>query len=240
MKNILSRWFGGPAVQHGMRRWAESQGLRFAPSRGGEGFVIESEPGAYSWRAEWGPSQREYLGGQELRVRQDIGEAGDLQMLIVTKQLAALLEQQVFEGYTEGTQTVMDDTTPEEMRWLVMFPKVPRSVLAGLSDRFTLIANRGAAAPLWLEGALAKQLEAASSWIQPDTALAMVVQRSRFVLRMECTEPTPERLQAAVALAGVAAASARRVGEELMAGRLSSQRPSTWGPASAMPGAETG
>jgi hypothetical protein len=237
MRNLLGRWFGGAssATLADVRRWAESQGFRFAPVRGSEGFVIESEPGPHAWRAEWGPSQREYFDGQELRVRTDIGEAGDLQMLIITKRLAALLEQQVFEGYTEGTQTVMDDSTPEEMRWLVLFPKVPRAVLAGLAERFTMIANRGAAAPLWLEGALSTQLEAVAPWLGENTALAMIVQRSRFVLRMELAKPTPDALQSAVGLAGVAAAAARRVAAEVASGRLSSQRPSTWGPETRSP-----
>lgn len=243
MRNLFRRWFGAAHdaagdVSSPVREWAEAAGHRFAPARGGEGFVIESATEGTAWRAEWGPSQRDYIEGMELRVRADIGDAGDLQMLAIARTLVGQLENEVFEQFTEGNQTRMDDRTPEEMRWLVLYPPMPRSALGALRERFAVLANRPAAAPMWLEGPLASALEGAASWLDAATPFVMVVQRGRFVLRLALAQPSPEALQAALALAGVAAAAARRVGAEVMRGGLGSERPSGWGAPSAMPHGE--
>jgi hypothetical protein len=66
------------------RRWAENAGHRFAVGRGGEGFVVESQAASSGFRIEWGPSQRNFIAGQELRVRVDLGSASDVQMLVAT------------------------------------------------------------------------------------------------------------------------------------------------------------
>lgn len=240
MPSFLQRWFGGGrrAAESDeaadVREWAGAQGHRFAPGRGGDGFVIEPRGGA-AWRVEWGPSQRDYIEGGELRVRAEIGAAGDLQMLLVTRSLAARLEAQVFDRFTEGNQTRIDDRTPEEMRWLVLYPQVPLSVLGALHDRFAALANRPAAAPMWLEGALARRLEACAEWLDAATPLALIVQRGRFVLRMAHAVPAVTVVASAIGLASVAAAAARRVGTEVVRGALGSERPSRWGASSAMP-----
>jgi hypothetical protein len=235
---FFKRWFGArsgnAADAPAARAWAESQGHRFAPTRGAEGFVIEPARDA-AWRVEWGPSQRDYIDGMELRVRAEVGEAPDLQMLAMTRFAATLLEQEVFEQFTEGNQTRIDDRTPEEMRWLVLYEKVPRSVLGPLREHFIVLANRPAAAPLWLEGALAAQLVVASQWLAERQPLALVVQRGRFVLRVAAAEATPALMQAALGLASVAAAAARRVAGDVARGAVASDRPSSWGAPSAMP-----
>jgi hypothetical protein len=240
MRNLFRRWFGSPSdavADDGLgavRDWAHAQGHRFAPSRGGLGFVIEPQAGG-AWRAEWGPSQRDYIEGAELRVRAEIGEGSDLQMLLITRALVARLEAQVFEQFTEGNQTRIDDRTPEEMRWLVLYPKVPRPLLGSLRERFAALANRPAAAPMWLEGALARRLEASSEWLADDTALALIVQRGRFVLRLAHPRPDAAVIASAIGLANVAASAARRVAGEVARGELGSERPSSWGAPSAMP-----
>lgn len=241
MQNLFRRWFGGArsatddAIAE-LREWARAGGHRFAMSRGGEGFVIESAAGPAGWRAEWGPSQRDYIVGPELRVRAEIDEAGDLQMLLLTRALVGELEHEVYEQSTEGNQTRIDDRTPEEMRWLVLYPRMPRSAMAAtLRERFAVLASRPSAAPMWLDGPLAELLEASTAWLDPAAPLVMVVQRGRFVLRLAQAEPSLTVLKAAVVLAAAASASARRVGAEESAGRLGSDRPSSWGAPSAMP-----
>lgn len=231
MPSFLRRWFGsthgGSAdAARGVREWAAAQGHRFATIKGGEGFVIEPAGGA--WRAEWGPSQRAYIEGMELRVRADIGEAGDLQMLAATLPLVTRLEREVYEQFTEGTQTRIDDHTPEEMRWLVLYPKLPRHALGPLRDRCAVLANRPAAAPMWLDGGVSAALVAAVDGLGEDTPLVMVVQRGRFVLRLALAELDPATIASALALAGTAIASARLVGAEVARGAIGSERPSGW------------
>ncbi|MDH5329501.1 MAG: hypothetical protein OEW27_06100 [Aquincola sp.] len=238
MQNPFRRWFGAPpsvasdAIRD-VREWAATQGLRFATSKGAEGFVVE--PGAGGWRLEWGPSQRGYIEGFELRLRSDIGEAGDLQMLLASRELVTLLEREVYEKFTEGAQTRIDDQTPEEMRWLVLYPKMPRSALPSFPDRFVVLANRPAAAPMWVEGALLQRLRGEQSWPDDAAPFVMVVQRGRFVLRTALAQPDPATLETAIALGAAAAAAARHVGAEVARGAIGSERPSTWGAPSAMP-----
>jgi hypothetical protein len=240
MRNLFRRWFGAPrpatddALQD-VRTWATAQGYRFAPSKGGEGFVVESIAGG--WRVEWGPSQRGYIEGFELRLRADIGESGDLQMLLASRQLVTRLEREVYEKFTEGAQTRIDDQTPEEMRWLVLYPKMPRSAMPTLPDRFVVLANRPAAAPLWLEGAFVRKLRAMPAWPDESTPFVMVVQRGRIVMRTALARPDPAVIEMAIKLGAAAAAAARYVGSEVASGAIGSERPSSWGTASAlMPG----
>jgi hypothetical protein len=211
------------------RRWAESAGHRFAVGRGGEGFVVESPVAGTGFRIEWGPSQRNYIAGQELRVRADVGPATDVQMLAATRQLMARLERDVFEQYTEGTETRIDEQTPEEMRWVVLYPQVPGKVLGALSERFGLLSNRPRASTLWLEEGLAGPLAKSIAWHDPVAPMVLVVQRGRFVMRLALPEPRIAVLDGALSLGLAAAAAARRVAEAVSRGAVNSQRPSTWG-----------
>ena len=237
MSLSFMRWFGGvaddavPAAASPLRDWVRSRGWRIAVPRGEPtGWVVHpAQADALAWRAEWGTSQREYIPGHELRVRAELGSVGtDLQMLLIGRALATLLEQTVYEQVTEGNQTRMDDRTPEEMRWLVLFAKAPRAMLGPIGEQVSVRANRPAAGPLWVDGPLAERLAQPSPWHGADKAFAMVVQRGRFVMRVGLDEPTPEALAWAVGLAGVAIAAARRVAQEVSRGGIGSQRPSGW------------
>jgi hypothetical protein len=238
MVNPFRRWFGGSQGRGSWAaaaEWAESGGHRFARSRDGSGFVVEPGKGGAGWRLEWGAPQRRYIDGPELRLRAEAGPPGDLQMLIATRPLMSSLEQQVFEEFTESNLTRMDDSTPEEMRWLVLYPKVPRAELGVLRERFGALSNLPRAAPLWLDAPLRQQLDASSTWLAADKPLALVLQRSRLTLRCALAEPTPAAMRGALGLFGVALAAARRVGAAVMRGAVDAGRPTAWGPPSALP-----
>lgn len=241
MRNFIRRLFGasGDDGLAAVARWADEAGHRFGRSRDGNGFFVEPARGQSSWRLEWGPPQRHYMVGNELRLRADVGAGSGLRMLVATRPLMTLLEQQVYEEFTEGRQTRMDDDTPEEMRWLVLYTKVPRAELGALRERFGALANLPRAAVLWLEGPLGKQLEGSSSWLPADQAMVLLMQRGRLTLRCQHPQISLPVLQAALGLFGVARAAARRVADEVSQGTVGSDHPSTWGPPSAMPRVET-
>lgn len=227
---IFKRLFGGEGGQGGIadvRRWADKAGHRFAIGRGGEGFVIETRGGPRAIRVEWGPSQRSYIPGRELRLRADIG-ASDVHLLAATRELVGKLESDAFSQFTEGNETRIDDELPEEMRWIVMYPKLPSSALGALAERFVVLASRPRAGALWLEEGLSAALGASAEWLAPSSTMALIVQRGRFAMRLACDEPTPAVVAGAFALGSSAAGSARRVAEEVRRGGLSSQGPSTW------------
>jgi hypothetical protein len=238
MVNPFTRLFRGSrdgATWAAAAEWAKSSGHRFARSRDGSGFVIEPAGAVIAWRLEWGAPQRHYISSPELRLRAAVGATGDLQMLVMTRAVMKLLEQQVFEEFTESTQTRMDDDTPEEMRWLVLYPKVPRAEMGVSGERFGALASLPRAALMWVEGPLAKQLERSSAWLPDYAPLALVMQRGRLTLRCGLEQPEVPALQAALALFGAALAAARRVGDEVRRGAISSNRPSTWAAPSILP-----
>ena len=77
-----------------------------------EGFVIDGRLGATPWRLEWGPSQRPYIQGHELRLRAEMGLASDLQLVLMNRELQETMEKAVFDQYVEGVQTRIDNQTP--------------------------------------------------------------------------------------------------------------------------------
>jgi len=241
MANPITRLFG---VSRDEETWAEASewakvnGHRFARSRDGSGFVVEPGQAALGWRLEWGSPMRHYISSPELRLRAEVGDTDDLLMLVMSRSVMTLLEQQVFDEFTESTQTGMDNDTPEEMRWLVLYPKLPRSEMGTLRERFGALANLPRAASLWLAGALAGQLNASSSWLPDELPLALVMQRGRLTLRCALPQPQVPALQAALGLFAVALTAAQRVGLEVTRGTLGRDRPSCWGPTGAMPSPE--
>jgi hypothetical protein len=215
MLESLKRWLAAPGSHpewDAAERWARERGFAFKRAREGEGFVIDAADGTLPWRLEWGPSQRDYIEGGELRLRGDLGAAPGLQMLVITRLLMDALERQVFEEFTEGTQTRIDGSTPEEMRWLVLFPKMPGAELKGLREHFGAVANVAQAAANWLDGPLAEALAAAAaSWLKPDDRLVLIVQRGRLTLRTAMRQVDDARIDAATTLFDVALKEARRV-----------------------------
>jgi hypothetical protein len=229
MLHTIKRWFssatGGWADAEA---WAGQRRLAFKRSRDGEGFVIERDAGEASWRLEWGPSQRPYIDGFELRLRAETGEA-DLQMLILSRSLMDAMEAEVFEQFTEELQTRVDTATPEEMRWLVLFPKLPPQELKILRDSIGAVGSSPHWVAQWLEGPLAAQLQQArSSWLAPEDPLALVLQRGRLTLRLSMPHPDADRLSAAVALFEVALKEARRVVQAAHDNALASTQPAMW------------
>ncbi len=241
MRNLIRRLFGASrdaAEWSAAAEWAAAEGHRFARSRDGSGFVVEPSQPAAGWRLEWGAPQRHFVMGPELRVRADVTAAGDLQMMVMTRPLMTLLEQQMFDEFTDGAQTRMDDDTPEEMRWLVLHAKVPSAAMGPLGERFGALSNLPRAAPLWLEGPLAERLAASQAWLAEEQPLVLLVQRGRLTLRCGLPQPEVAAMQAALGLFDAARTAARRVGEEVLRGAVGSERPSSWGPPSAMAAAD--
>lgn len=231
MLETIRRWFKGAREQEGspaVAEWARAAGHGFKRSRDGEGFVVEPASLHRGWRLEWGPSQRLYIFGAELRLRGDLGGAHELQMLVLSKLLMVALEKEVFEQFTEGLQTRIDTDTPEEMRWLVLYPKKPVAELRDLREAFGAVANQAQALSQWLEGPLAAQLQAADrSWLPRDKPFVLVVQRGRLTLRTAMAEPDPARIEALVGLFELALREARRVAE-VWGSPHASTTPSLW------------
>jgi hypothetical protein len=241
MFEALKKWLGSaPAAAAAVTRdrapvqaWAEARQAVFRASPKGDGFQIDGRLGATPWRIEWGPSQRSYLQGMELRLRSEPGVPGEMQLLLLNRGLQQALEKAVFDEYVETVQTRIDTQTPPEMRWLVMFSKLSGSELGPLRERYAAVASHKPWMQRWLAGSFADDLRAAPG--AADDPLVLMVGRGRLMLRTSLAEAKPETLTPWLALFESAIRHARRVQDEIGEAPSASTQPSLWS-ASAMPG----
>ncbi|MBP6224069.1 MAG: hypothetical protein KA439_03300 [Rhizobacter sp.] len=193
-------WALGPGRAGGARfdaieSWADRSGFRFRRAKDGLRFELEAASGGHVVRMEWGPSQRSYIENSELRMRVDMNLPGSLQMLVLTLTLKERLESETFERYTQDAQTVIDMSTPEEMRWLAMFPKADLSFDTVLRERFGALGANPAWALAWINGPLGAQLaRAVPDLIGPDVPFVLMTMRGRIYLRMQLADPGPDAL----------------------------------------------
>ncbi len=232
----LKRWFSAgptPAPEWPeLVDWAESRQFAFRGVRDAEGFVIEGRLGAQPWRLEWGPPQRSYVKGGELRLRAEMALPSELQVLVLNRGLQDEMERTVFDQYVEGVQTRIDNQTPPEMRWLVMFPKLTGSELGPLRERFVALASVKPWLVSWLEGPLAAAL--AASRLPPEAPLVLMIGRGRLTLRTALPSPELREIEAALRLFETAMRESRRAASAGSEADAPSTQPSLWS-ASAMP-----
>ncbi len=235
MLESLKRFFSKPGVERDLAEvseWAKRRGHGFKRARGDEGFVIDGVLDGKPWRMEWGPPQRDYIQGHELRLRMELALTADAQMLLLSRPLMDTLERQTFEEFTDNVQTQIGTKTPEEMRWLVMFPKVNLSTLKALRSRFGAVASDPAAGLVWLDGPLANMLErAASSFLGDEPPFVLMTLRSRAYLRLQLAAPDATVISAALALFETAVAQALRAAGGAVGGATGDSQ-SAWGPTS--------
>jgi hypothetical protein len=215
-----------PAGAEGLMPWAEQQGYAFRGVQD-EGFVIEGRHGATPWRLEWGPSQRPYIGGHELRLRAEMGLPSDLQVVVMNRALQEEMEKAVFEQYVEGVQTRIDNRTPPEMRWLVMFSRLPGAEMGVLRERFIALSGHKTWLTQWLEGALTAALNGFE--VEATRPVVLMIGRGRMMLRTAMEEPDARTLQPWLKLFGVAIEEARRVAADNPQTIAPSVAPTGWG-----------
>ncbi len=201
-----------PAELRDAADWARVHGFGFRRVKEGEGFVIDGVDDGHAWRIEWGPPQRPYIEGRELRLRIELGLPSDLQMLVLSRALMERLERQTYEQFVEDTQTQIDTTSPEEMRWLVMFPKVGLGPSKAMRTAYGACAAAPAMGALWLDGALAAALERAiAGLMQDERPFVLMTLRGRLYLRLQMAQVDSASLDGAFTLFAVAAEQALRV-----------------------------
>ena len=181
--------------------WAQRSGHGLKRVRGEDGFVIDGSIKGMPWRLEWGPAQRDYIGGHELRLRMELALPHDMQMLLLSRTLLETLERATYEQFTDSMQTQIGAQAPEEMRWLVMFPKIDLAALKTLRARFGAVASVPAAGLAWIEGPLAEALErSVDRLLRYDPPFVLMTLRSRVYLRMLLEAPEPAGIAAALAV----------------------------------------
>ena len=194
--------------------WAQSRRFRVKRVRGTAGFVIEGAcPGLNDqpWRLEWGPSQRSYIPAEELRIRMELGLPEDLHLLLLNTSLKEALSAQAFDRWTQSNQTIVDVDTPEEMRWLALYPQVDALDHARLRGRMAVLSPYEGPAMTWAQGPLSAVLAAnCDTLFEGDAPFLLMTLRGRLYLRLHCPDPSPEIVSAAARLFDCAAVAARR------------------------------
>ncbi|MBE0546222.1 MAG: hypothetical protein IH627_00905 [Rubrivivax sp.] len=239
MLDGLKRLFSGsppaPATGwEGIAPWAASRQYAFRGVQS-EGFVIDGRLGVAPWRLEWGPSQRPYIQGQELRLRAEMGLRSDLHLVLMNRELQETMEKAVFDQYVEGVQTRIDNQTPPEMRWLVMFPKLSGAEMGPLRERYMALSSMKGWLMRWLEGPLTESLQALR--VDASVPTVLMIGRGRLMLRTTLAEPEVQALQVWLRLFEVAMREARRVANDSIESISPSTQPSLWS-GSALPGDE--
>ena len=207
-------------------RWAAGNGLTLRVLASAEGGIIEGRTGPAPWRLEWGPPQRRYIEGFEVRWRAELDGTGDLQALILNRLLQERMEREVFEEYVDGVQTQLEDDTPPEMRWLVLFPKLGAAEMGALRESHAATANLKAWLLSWLNGPLSAAL--ASTDLPPAQPLVLTLGRGRLTLRTAMPQPDDAQLDMLHRLFETALREARRVAADAVAAQMASTQPSLW------------
>lgn len=202
MFDALKKLFRGPSASDQARAalevWCAGRGYTLRSVRQAEGFVVDGMMGTTPWRLEWGPSQRRYVKGFELRLRCEPELAPGLQALVLDKPLQQEMEREVFEEYVEDTKTRIDTSTPPEMRWLVMLHKIGVDSAVPWRSRFAAVANDAQWAARWLSGATGAALAATA--LAPGQPFVLMVNRGRLTLRTAVAEPDVTVFEAWIAL----------------------------------------
>ncbi len=237
MLDSIKRWLGAdsPETPSGYREltaWSQSKDWTLRGVRDIDGFVIDGQCGPTPWRLEWGPSQRPYVIGQELRIRAELVVPRDLQALVLNRELMETMERAVFDQYVEGVQTRIDTTTPPEMRWLVMFPKLSGTELKALRDGYGALSNIKPWLQQWLGGELTPTLAALPS--SAERPLVLMVGRRRLSLRTALPQADAASVGAWLKLFECALRAAQRVSIAELDLNTASTQPSMF-PASVLP-----
>ena len=197
--------------------WAEGRNGQFRITKDGRSFLIEQAkafPG--SLRIEWGPSQRAYIQGNELRMRCELRLHGDLQMMVLCRALMDRLESAVFEAYTDTLKTRVDTDTPEEMRWLVMFPKFNQITSKLVRQRFGAVGVNKELLAAWLEGELSAALaQASQDLLTEERPFVLMAMRGNAYLRTSMPEPSLQEIQGLVKVLELACRELLKVNEKL-------------------------
>jgi len=216
MLDGIKRLFGSGTQRtapewEGIVPWAESRKYTYRAVHN-EGFVIDGRLATSAWRMEWGPSQRSYISGHELRLRAELALPVELQAVVMNRELQETMEKAVFEQFVEGVQTRIDNETPPEMRWLVMYPKLSGAEMPLLRERFVALSSSKKWLLNWLDGDLTKSLAALVP--MPEVPLVLMVSRGRLVLRMALAEAQIGPVQSALRVFETALRESRRIADQ--------------------------
>lgn len=184
--------FEGPVSE-----WAATQGLVFSADPSGSAVALEGRVQGKHWRLERGAPTRDYIRGEELRARAQLGLHEDVSVLVMNRPLKDMLEKRAYQCYTDDLQTSLGGNLPQEVRWLAMFEEfgwadLPEPFL----DRYSVHSERRETAQRWVAPALAQLL---LEWPEPapqaEVPFMLLLLQGKAYLRMQYTPADLQTLQ---------------------------------------------
>lgn len=180
----------GPALHmtnDAVSEWAATQGFGFSTIGTSGTLALEGRIGGKRWRMELGRPTRNFIRGEELRGRAELGIDEDAAVLVLNRTLKEALEKKAYSIITDPLQTTADPALPEEMRWLAMYEEFGwDSLPAPFWARYSVLADRRENALAWIDPALAAML---LDWPEPgpndETPFMLMLLRGKAYLRME-------------------------------------------------------
>lgn len=167
--------------------WAGTQGFGYTSQSSDGGFALTGKVSGKSWKIESRPSSRDYILGEELRARADLGLSKEATVIILNRPLKEALEKRAYAIYTDALQTTVTPGLSEEMRWLAMYEEFGwSSLVPEFWERYAVLADQRDHALAWIDGNLAEML---LHWPEPgpdaQTPFLMMLLRGKAHLRMQ-------------------------------------------------------
>jgi hypothetical protein len=188
-----------PSSMHAgpVSEWAATQGFGFSIDDTGQNIALEGKVGGRPWKLVLGRPTRNYIFGEEVRGRAELGIDDSVAVLVMNRPLKEALEKRAYEMYTNDMQTAVDSSLPEEMRWLAMFDEVGwESLPESFWSRLAILSDDKDKAVAWIDPAFAKAMV---NWPAPapsaEVPFLVLLLNGKGYLRMEYTPPELGTLQ---------------------------------------------
>lgn len=196
--------------------WAATQGLVFSADQTGS-LVLDGRVQGRRWRLERGRPTRDYIVGEELRARAQLGIADDIAAMVMNRALSERLEQATYERSTDQLRTSIDENLPQEVRWLALFPEHAWEGLpVDFWERYAIYTDRSEVARGWIGTRLADLM---LNWPAPgpseQTPFMLLLMNGKAYLRMEYRPADLPTLQHAALIFTSACESALSSAEDL-------------------------
>jgi hypothetical protein len=177
--------------------WAATQGFGFSVDDGGRNIALEGKVAGRPWKLVLGKPTRNYIFGEEVRGRAELGIDESVSVLVMNRALKEALEKRAYEMYTNELQTSVDSRLPEEMRWLAMFEEFGwESLPEAFWARLAILSDRRESALAWIDAPLAQMM---MEWPTPapsaEVPFIVLLLNGKAYLRMEYTPPELGTLQ---------------------------------------------
>ncbi len=183
----VSQQHGGP-----MSEWAASRGMSYSGASLGHAVSMHGKVGGRSWKLELGKPTRDYIEGEELRARAELGVNDDIAAMILNRPLKESLERKAYSMITDTLQTTASPNLPEEMRWLAMYDEVGwEGANENFWQRYSVLSDRREHALAWVDNNL---IDLMTNWPEPrprsSVPFILVLLRGRCYMRMQYTSGT--------------------------------------------------